>query len=75
MDAPDLARLTDRELQVFQLLGSAFSTREIAERLKISPKTVESHREHLKEKLRLRDGAALLSTARRWVEKGRLDGA
>ena len=68
-----LTRLTDRELQVFQLLGSGNSTREIAERLKISPKTVETYREHLKQKLRLSDGAALMRTATLWVEKGQLD--
>jgi DNA-binding NarL/FixJ family response regulator len=71
--SPELARLSDRELQVFQLLGSGSSTREIAERLKISPKTVETYREHLKEKLRLPDGATLMRAATLWVEKGRLD--
>jgi DNA-binding NarL/FixJ family response regulator len=71
--APDLARLSDREIQVFQLLGSGSSTREIAERLKISPKTVETYREHLTEKLHLPDGATLLRAATLWVEKGRLD--
>jgi DNA-binding NarL/FixJ family response regulator len=71
--APELARLSDREMQVFQLLGSGSSTRGIAERLKISPKTVETYREHLKEKLRLPDGAALLRAATLWVDKGRLD--
>ena len=71
--SPELARLSDRELQVFQLLGSGSSTREIAERLKISPKTVETYREHLKEKLRLPDGAALMRAATLWVEKGQLD--
>jgi DNA-binding NarL/FixJ family response regulator len=71
--SPELARLSDRELQVFQLLGSGSSTREIAERLKISPKTVETYREHLKEKLRLSDGATLIRAATLWVEKGRLD--
>ncbi len=70
---PALARLSDRELQVFQLLGSGSGTREVAERLKISPKTVETYREHLKDKLGLPDGVALLRVATLWVEKGRLD--
>ena len=70
---PDLAQLSDRELQVFQLLGTGSNTREIAERLKISPKTVETYREHLKEKLRLPDGPALLRAATIWVEHGRFD--
>lgn len=65
-----LAKLTDRELQVFQLLGAGCAPREIAERLKISPKTVDTYREHLKEKLRLPDGPALLRLATLWVEKG-----
>jgi len=68
----DLAKLSDRELQVFKLLGMGCSVREIAERLKISPKTVETYREHLKEKLRLRDTQALLRAATIWVERGRL---
>jgi DNA-binding NarL/FixJ family response regulator len=71
--APDLARLSDREMQVFQLLGAGCSTRSIAEKLYISPKTVETYRGHLKEKLRLPDGAALLRVATLWVERGRLD--
>ena len=70
---PDLARLSDRELQVFQLLGSGCAPREIAERLKISPKTVDTYREHLKDKLRLADGTALTRAATHWVERGRLD--
>lgn len=68
----DLARLSDRELQVFQLLGTGSNTREIAERLKISPKTVETYREHLKVKLRLPDTHSLLRVATLWAERGRL---
>jgi DNA-binding NarL/FixJ family response regulator len=69
---PEIAALSDRELQVFELLGSEFGTREIAERLKISPKTVETYREHLKIKLHFPDGAALVKAAKSWVEKGKL---
>lgn len=65
-----LARLSDRELQVFQLLGSGCPPREIAARLKISVKTVDTYREHLKNKLGLTDGGALLRAATLWVEKG-----
>jgi DNA-binding NarL/FixJ family response regulator len=71
--APELARLSDRELKVFQLLGAGHSTREVAAQLKISPKTVETYREHLKQKLRLPDGYALLRAATLWVEQGRWD--
>ena len=69
----DLAHLSDRELQVFQLLGAGLATRQIAERLKISPKTVDTYREHLKDKLQLADGRALVAAATRWVEEGRMD--
>jgi DNA-binding NarL/FixJ family response regulator len=71
--ALDLAKLTDRELQVFQLLGGGLSTVEIGRRLKISPKTVETYREHLKVKLRLANAPALLRAATLWVESGLLE--
>ena len=70
---PGLEHLSDRELQVFQLLGSGMGSRQVAERLKISPKTVDTYREHLKEKLGLADGKALLAAAQQWVREGRLD--
>jgi len=66
----DLAKLSDRELQVFQLLGAGRSTVEIAGHLKLSPKTVETYRENLKKKLALPDGAALLRAATLWSESG-----
>jgi DNA-binding NarL/FixJ family response regulator len=67
---PNLARLSDREIQVFQLLGSGSSNREIAVTLSISIKTVETHREHLKEKLLLPDAEQLIRAARHWVRSG-----
>jgi len=68
----DLARLSDRELQVFQLLGAGSGVTEIADSLKISPRTVETHRERLKAKLGVLDAAALLRLATIWVEQGRM---
>ena len=68
--ATDLAKLSDRELQVFQMLGAGRSTAEIADHLKISPKTVETYRENLKKKLRLPDSPALLRAATLWAENG-----
>lgn len=68
--APELARLSDREIQVFQLLGASCSNRDISGILKISPKTVETYRENLKAKLCVPDGAALVAAARNWVEHG-----
>jgi DNA-binding NarL/FixJ family response regulator len=69
---PDLAKLSDRELQVFQLIGAGCGNREVSETLKISPKTVETYRERLKEKLNLADATALAKAATHWVEHGRL---
>lgn len=63
--------LTDRELQVFQMIGSGMATREIAATLGISGKTVESYRENIKNKLTLKDGAALTREATQWVESAR----
>jgi DNA-binding NarL/FixJ family response regulator len=60
--------LTDRELQILHLIGSGLPTREIAERLHISTKTVDSHREHIKEKLRLESATELLKHAIQWVQ-------
>lgn len=71
--APSLALLSDRELQVFQPLGSGCGTREIAAQLKISPKTVETYREPLKEKLKVPDSPSLVRAATLWMEKGRID--
>jgi DNA-binding NarL/FixJ family response regulator len=69
--APALARLSNREIQVFQMLGAGCGNREISAALKISQKTVETYREHLKEKLHLPDAASLIQAATRWVEEGR----
>ncbi len=66
-----LARLSDREIEVFELLGEALSSRQIGERLGLSPKTVETHRENIKQKLGLESGRELLRRAVQWVlEKG-----
>lgn len=60
-------RLSDRELEVFQLIGQGHSTREIAEQLHLSVKTIETHREHIKNKLSLKNGAELSRHAVQWV--------
>lgn len=62
-----LERLTDRELEVFQLIGEALSTREIALKLHISGKTVEVHKSHIKEKLAMKNTRELISYAARWM--------
>jgi len=59
--------LSDRELEVFEKIGSGMTTREIAELLNLSVKTIETHREHIKIKLRLRNAAELTRGAVQWV--------
>ena len=63
-----LGKLSDREFEVFQLVGQGKSTVEIARQLHLSPKTVDTHRGHLKQKLELKDATALVRYAVRWVE-------
>jgi DNA-binding NarL/FixJ family response regulator len=58
-----IANLTDRELEVFRLIGDGHGTRQIAEALHISVKTVESYQAHIKEKLALKNGRELVQRA------------
>jgi DNA-binding NarL/FixJ family response regulator len=67
MNSP-LDFLSDREFTVFQLIGQGFGTRQIADKLHLSVKTVESYRSHIKEKLKLESGTALLKYAIQWVQ-------
>ncbi len=67
-----VGRLTDRELEVFQLLGEGKASREIAGALNISIRTIDAHRTHIKEKLGLRDAAELVHKAVKWVETGKI---
>ena len=59
--------LSDRELEVLRLIGEGHSTREIAEDLHLSVKTVETYQGHLKEKLRLRNSRELMQFAVQWA--------
>jgi DNA-binding NarL/FixJ family response regulator len=61
--------LSDREIEVFAMIGRGFGTRRIAEMLHLSPKTIYAYRVRIKDKLRLRDGNELLREAIRWIEK------
>lgn len=63
-------QLSDRELQVFQLIGDGFATHEIADRLHLSMKTVASHREHIKQKLNMHTGEELTRFAIHWQRHG-----
>ncbi|MGA0845207.1 MAG: response regulator transcription factor [Luteolibacter sp.] len=62
--------LTDRELEVFELIGQAKSNQEIANQLGISPRTLDAHRAHIREKLGLAEGNELTRHAIRWFEVG-----
>jgi len=61
-----IASLSDRELEVFRLIGEGRATREIAEELHLSVKTVETYQAHIKEKLSLRSGRELIQHAIQW---------
>jgi DNA-binding NarL/FixJ family response regulator len=61
-----VADLTDRELEVFRLIGEGHGTRQIADDLHLSVKTVESYQAHIKEKLLLKNGRELVQRAIQW---------
>ena len=63
-----VGRLTDREFEVFQLIGQGKGTREIAEHLKLSVKTVEVYRARIKEKLGIKSATDLVRFAVRWAD-------
>jgi len=66
-DDDPVTALTHRELQVFQMIGGGVSTREIADQLQLSMKTIDAHRRHMREKLNLRSTSELMRYAARWV--------
>ena len=67
MDSP-LEGLSDRELEVFQLIGQGKTMKQIGDELHLSPKTVEVHRSRIREKLKISSAAELISYAARWAE-------
>ena len=68
-EASPVEQLTDRELEVFELIGQGVATRQIGERLNISVKTVETYRARIKDKLHLDSGAELVQTSVEWAIK------
>jgi DNA-binding NarL/FixJ family response regulator len=68
-----MAQLTDRELQVFELLGRGLSSREIADELDVGTKTVETHRHNIKTKLGCRSATEVVHQATLWVEREGLE--
>ncbi|MFB3074813.1 MAG: response regulator [Candidatus Methylomirabilales bacterium] len=65
---PSVDRLSDRELEVFRLIGQGYGTRQIADTLHVSVKTVNTYRQHIKEKLKFETGSELLRHAIQWVQ-------
>jgi DNA-binding NarL/FixJ family response regulator len=66
--AMSISQLSDRELEVFQLIGQGYETREIAESLNVNIKTVQTYCTRIKDKLKFSTGAELLREAVRWNE-------
>ena len=66
-----VATLSDRELEIVDQIGNGIPTREIADKLHVSVKTVEAHRAHIKEKLNLRHAPQLVQFCVRWVEENK----
>ena len=67
---PAVNRLTDRELEVFRLIGRGLSTKEIAHTLNLSVKTIGTYRERIKEKLRIKHATELVQCAVHWTGSG-----
>ena len=67
LDSDPVSMLSDRELQVFQLIGEGYTTVQIADKLALSPKTVESHRTMIKQKLHVQSSAQLSRRAFQWT--------
>lgn len=70
--ASTVETLSDRELEVMELIGRGQGTRQIAEVLNLSVKTVESHRAHIKEKLNLKTSPEMMRFAVEWVNENRV---
>jgi len=68
-DGWGVGKLTDRELELLELLGRGFSRSQIAERLHLSVKTVEAHRGNIRTKLGLKSSGELMRYAMQWIER------
>lgn len=68
-------QLSDRELQVFRLIGSGFGTSRVATELQLSVKTIETHRQRIKQKLGLANGSELTRRAAEWMMEAARNGA
>jgi DNA-binding NarL/FixJ family response regulator len=66
-EADAVERLSDRELEILELIGKGHDVRQIAKRLNLSPKTVETHRSHIKDKLDLKNSREVARFALQWL--------
>jgi len=66
-----VSTLSDRELEVFQLLGEGLDTQDVANRMRVSPKTVGTYRARIKEKLGISSGTELMRCAVQWAVEHR----
>jgi DNA-binding NarL/FixJ family response regulator len=73
LQSTPIERLSNRELQVFRLIGQGRGTQQIAEELGLSTKTIDTYREHIKQKLDLADAGALREYAIRWAQSDKLN--
>ena len=65
-------RLSNRELEVFRLVGKGLDTKEVAEAMHVSVKTVETYQARIKEKLNLKNGRELIQRAAQWLSAGKM---
>ncbi len=68
-DKPSIEKLSDRELEVLRRIGQGQGTRQIAEQLHLSVKTIETYRAHIKDKLNLKNATELIRFAVQWAER------
>lgn len=66
-EGPSVDKLSDRELEVFQFMGHGLTTEQIAEKMRVSPKTVETYRARIKDKLGVDNFTELIQQATQWV--------
>jgi len=69
LDRDPVETLTNRELEVFEMIGHGMNTQQIAHKLGLSPRTIETHRKNIKTKLNLQNGSQLSRNAFRWVQE------
>jgi DNA-binding NarL/FixJ family response regulator len=66
---PPMERLSNRELEVLEWMGQGLSVKDIAQRLHRSAKTIETHRQRLKDKLQIKSNSELIAHAARWIQE------